>query len=82
MKHASSTHGLRYKPESQGRELKHLKMSLLRFVRARMVDVQVENKERMLTTKHGERKILLRISSVQDERRFPEKQDVRYGNHR
>ena len=31
VKHTSSSHSLRYKPESQGRELKHFKMSLQCF---------------------------------------------------
>ena len=80
MKHASSTHGLRYKPESQGRELKHFKMSVLRFVRARMVDVHGENKEGMLITKNGERKFYFAYHSSKC-KTFPERQDVRYGKH-
>ena len=56
MKHTSSSHGLRYKAESQGRELKHLKMSLL--------CLHGESKERMSMTKMGEWKFYFACRST------------------
>ena len=79
MKHTSSSHGLRYKPESQGRELKHLEMSPFCFFK-RGWPTCVEEMRKTVDDEKWRRTILLRTSFVQDARRFQRNNTCDTGN--